>query len=632
MPDAQVLSASYVTEDTSTSTTWVDTATIPAASFTANKEYLIVAIMALDGASNASTGKRLVHGTTPTAFTDADSTEEYTGSDARWTDVFLTRFTQPGTTEAVTLQFNRKAGTATITHMFSVIIAIKLSDDFTENTDFFWQELTTDNADAASFTNRAAVTLSANGSDRWLLIGQVCWDSNTTGVEHHLRIQDSVGPTNYGDSNYLSKDVTDVYNMGYWVAFVPTNASHTFTLQTQSGTGTTVLSSRIVAINLAKFAQSTSAYTAAGSTPATAPTWTTEETLSPTPDATGNWVILANGLVASLVGDNCVSRLQINPDGSGLVSDPAYGDDAPDRVNSSNTQYGPFQLMTVRSLSSGASRPINFDWTKDAGTPSLKETALIAFSVALVGAAADPAFLPEIVEAEAAFDDTLHDFVFWLTPADVVVVEEMPAIGVLDADETTDDTDVHGFVFWLLPENVEDFQPLAEWGEAGTADFSDVADEEGWLWAALEDVVVVEDMPPIAELADLAEDAEAADASWLVAVAVEEIVEDFQALPVLVESVAVYDDSLYQWSAWPLPAELPVEDFLPLAELEEVAIAFDDTPFNWMAGPNSLSGLPGFTLGLVRVTSTVKGMVVTIGVKAAKVTTKYKGTRDGTTQ
>jgi len=322
----------------------------------------------------------------------------------RLTQMWLFRYTQPATTELVKVQFNNTDGTAVMTHMFSVIIAIRLSDDFTENTDFFWQELTTDAADAATFTDRAAVTFTPNGSDTWLVVGQACLEANALSVAHHVRIQDSVGPTNYGDDDRLSKDLDDIFNTGYCVARVPSNASHTFKVQTQSATSTNILSSRILALNLAKFAQRSQAYTAAGSTPATTPTWTTEETLSPTPDVTGSWVVLANGLVnpENAGADNVVSRLQINPDGGGLVSDPAYGDDAPDNVNDS-ANYGTFHLMTMRSLTSGAARAINFDWQKAGGTPSVKETALIAFSVALAGVPPGETFPAGYRKPEAAY-------------------------------------------------------------------------------------------------------------------------------------------------------------------------------------------------------------------------------------
>jgi len=176
---------------------------------------------------------------------------------------------------------------------------------------------------------------------------------------------------------------------------------------------------------------------------------------------------------------------------------------------------------------------------------------------------AAPAFLPELHDTDWVTDDTeAQEYVFWLTPDDVVVVEDMPALGVLE-EQIADDVEGHDYVFWLG-----------------------------------EDLVVVE---------------------------------DFQPLPEMVESVAEFDDTLYQWAAWPLAADVVLDEPPPLPVLEESVAVFDDTLYQWLAGPNSLSGLPGFTIGLVRVTSTIKGVVITLGLKNAKVTTTYKGVRDGST-
>ncbi|HEY4720697.1 MAG TPA: hypothetical protein VII92_02530, partial [Anaerolineae bacterium] len=267
--------------------------------------------------------------------------------------------------------------------MYSTIIAIKLSDDFVEGTDFHWQEILTDGADAASFTDRAGVTFTPNGSDRWLVAGQASFDPTATGVNHRMEVQDSVGPTSYGTCDWSSNDVDDTYNFLYFFGLVPTAASHTFKVRTLSATSTTVRSSRILTLNLAKFVDSASDYTAGSTTPATAPSWTTVATVSPTPTATGNFVILSNALAAPLTTDNVFARLQINPSGAGLSSNPAYGDDCPDNVQNSNSLFHPGALMTVLSLTSGAARACNMDWNKAGGSPLVQSRAIVVFSVAL---------------------------------------------------------------------------------------------------------------------------------------------------------------------------------------------------------------------------------------------------------
>lgn len=392
MSDSQVLFAHNEIENTSASTTWVDGATISAGSFTAGKEYLIIAICKLKTSATTSfKGARLVHGTTPTEFTDADSASKGVNVNER-NDVgaWLFRFTQPGTPEDVNVQFNRKAGSGTITQMLSAIIAIKLSDDFVENTDFFWNEATSDVSDAASMTDRASVTFTPNGTDRWLIIGQAAWDIANTAVNFAMRIHDTVGPVNYGDDGtfgYPSQDTDDLYNFLYLVGVTPSNASHTFSVQTISATTQTVRSSRIIAINLSKFAQNAVSYTSASDTPNTDPTWETEASASPTPTNTGDWVVLATTLPTAAGAVNLRGRLQIDPDGGGLVSDPNYGDDGPN-VGGGSGRAMPWALITKRQLNSGTSRAINFDWTITSGTPTVRERVLVAFSVALAAAAA----------------------------------------------------------------------------------------------------------------------------------------------------------------------------------------------------------------------------------------------------
>lgn len=358
MTDAQVLHAQSVTENTANSATWVDAATIPAASFTANKEYLLIAICAVKASSGTTDkGIRLVHGTTPTEFTDAVSHMDAVSSDERLTVMFLHRFTQPGTTEDVKVQFNLREGSGTIKHMVSTIIAIKLSDDFTENNDFYWNEATGDVADAATLTSRASVTFTPNGTDTWLILGQAAWNIANTGVNFAMCLDDN--GTAYGDTTpkgYPSADTDDLYAIGYLVALTPSNASHTFAVQTQSAATQLVLSSRILALKLNKFAQFANVYTAASDAPSTGGAWETEATLSPTPSATGDWVILAAVIASAVAADNLFGRLQQDAAGGGLASDPAYGDDGPDNVGSSASRGMSYILATLKQLSSGACR------------------------------------------------------------------------------------------------------------------------------------------------------------------------------------------------------------------------------------------------------------------------------------
>jgi hypothetical protein len=116
------------------------------------------------------------------------------------------------------------------------------------------------------------------------------------------------------------------------------------------------------------------------------PSWTTTRTLAPTPSVTGDWFIL--GSFGYDIADEAANalgvRLQINPSGGGLVSNPAYGDDAPQGDGWDPTDETPFAIFTLDSLSSGASRAINLDTSITLGSAgAVQHRHLVAFSLEL---------------------------------------------------------------------------------------------------------------------------------------------------------------------------------------------------------------------------------------------------------
>ncbi|HLE03322.1 MAG TPA: hypothetical protein VI729_01745, partial [Anaerolineales bacterium] len=107
MPAATGLYAEKVTDTTANTTTWVDVCEISAASFTAGKKYLILALGYLSCGSGTSDARmRLVHGTTPTEFTDFSSSFEVGVNTKKALAAFMTVWTQPGTAELVKLQIS----------------------------------------------------------------------------------------------------------------------------------------------------------------------------------------------------------------------------------------------------------------------------------------------------------------------------------------------------------------------------------------------------------------------------------------------------------------------------------------------------------------------------------------------
>lgn len=370
------------------------------AAWVANKEYLILASALIEASgSTIEHHIRLVRGTTPTEFTDADCVYDPVAANGGFWAFWMYRFTQPSTPEAITLELQGES-TGVITSLMSQIVAIQLTDYLTENTDFYWNEVTTDYVTTATMASQAAVTFTPNGTDDWLIIGQANQlqaSGQTTNVE--MRINDSVGGTN---TPFLSMEGEDpdagdeARCVGLIRMFTPSAASRTFAMQFRhTGAETfTIASSRLLALNLNKFQQRINNYTDGVQSPAASPTFTTIATASVTPTVTGNWFYIAacQGDMDSTTTELNI-RLQDDNTGS-LVSDPAYGDNGFNPPAWDVTNEIPHGIFKMKSLTSGASRTINFGATRIAGSPNVKNATLVGFSAELASAAAASFVLP----------------------------------------------------------------------------------------------------------------------------------------------------------------------------------------------------------------------------------------------
>jgi len=386
MADAQVLYAEDLAGTTAASTAWVDTAIIAAASFTASKRYLIIAhIISTFSTANGEARSRLVHGTTPTVFPDASLAHEGLLDTQEHEEFWLYDYTQPGTTELVKIQIS-SSGTATHTCRIAQILAINLDDVGVSGTDYFWAEDLVDYTMTATPTAKATTaSFTPNGTDRWLFIGHMIEDVVGITTPIGFELYDSVAGILNSFQNE-GEDGTNEFrgNNLYWVG-IPTNAARTLAVRPfDSGSGI-MLASRVIAINLARFAQSASVFSATGVDPATTPTYTTLATVSPTPTNTGNWVYLgfSNQNVNEATTD-WETRIQVNAGGGGLVSDPAYPTTAPSIDQWDITDETPHAIFNLASLTSGAARDINWDCRQVAGTTGrMEDNGLVAFSVAL---------------------------------------------------------------------------------------------------------------------------------------------------------------------------------------------------------------------------------------------------------
>jgi len=395
MTSAQMLYAETVSDLTATGAgSWTDCASIAAGSFTANKEYLIIALAAVRFSSgSAEYHARLVHGTTPTVFTDGDACYDLDAADNGNIIAYMYRFTQPGTTELVKLQIGTE-GVTTATCDWSQLFAFKLSDDFTENTDFFWNEVTADYTTTTTPTAQAAVTFTPNGTDDWLVIGAVhelIARSAAAGQAIQAQIHESVGGATAPATRMEGEDTSAGDETRAWLMarYFPalSAASHTISVR-MSHAGTNafdVARTAIVAIRLNKFSQHAGVYTAAADAPSGGGSWETEATFSVTPSVTGNWFYIGSVIFDPVaVTDRVSVRLQDDDDGS-MGSDPAYGDDQPPPCVWATADLAPISIFKMKALTSGASRTVNLDFTTVAGTGTVQDRCLVGFSAALGG-------------------------------------------------------------------------------------------------------------------------------------------------------------------------------------------------------------------------------------------------------
>lgn len=372
--------------DTAATTTYVDGAAIAAGDFVAGKTYLILA-MGMFGSSSATVGAdvQLLHGSTP--FTDDPVKIDFDSTSARAPVCFMHKFTQPGTAEGIKLQHRSVGGGAsTVTSYTSIVLAICLDDIGTENTDWYFTEDTSDLTTSTTPASEASVTVAANGTDDWLVIANVSIDADTGSASQRFSIYD--GTTEEPSAFVEGEQAAAEFGWMLARTFTPANGNTTYACRfTAESTADEVRSSRIFAVNLSKFAEHAFQYTSAGTTPATTPSFTTIAGVDPTPTVTGNWVILGSHIFAAgAVGDDHDFRIQVNPDGGGLVSRPNENVRHNNRFDASDDY--PIVLFTRVTLNSGAAREINHEASNVSGTAQVKHRHVVAFSLELAAAAA----------------------------------------------------------------------------------------------------------------------------------------------------------------------------------------------------------------------------------------------------
>ncbi len=374
-------SASVTTNQTTSSTTFVDVtgATIASGSFTAGKKYLIYITAQIGYVAGDGTEVQVIHGST--AFAGSGHWVSFAADTNRHNYTFVTVWTA-ASSEAITLQYRSRTGGAnTASANFVHVFAMNLSDNVTENTDWFFGEVSADDAMSTSYEDGASIT---TGAGTWLVLGNIQ-------VDYAAQIANTITVRLTDGTNVLPRANIDVPNSAldeitYGLARVYTAAgSTTYKVQYTVSASTTGnhLHSKIFALNLAKFRNYASAYTEAGTNLSATNYATAVQTLSITPDVQGDvWIGSYWSCDRNSSGNTCEQRIQVDN------SDSPAGQTTANyqfRHGTDGTDEDPMTISTLVSSMTAAAHTVDLDGSISAttSTPDAETATLWAVTMEL---------------------------------------------------------------------------------------------------------------------------------------------------------------------------------------------------------------------------------------------------------
>lgn len=308
------------TQQTINSASFVDVpgAIINQSNFVAGRKYLLVITSQISNANNESaTQIRLVHGST--GFTESDEEIEIQDVDSRGTWFFFTVWTAIAS-EDIKVQLLRRAGLAQIDQV--TMFALEISEELTENTDWFFDEDITNLLLTTTFStaNNAEITFTPpNAGDDWLILasGTIANNAFTDAMESRIKRSGEASDV----ATQVSREVEgvfDIYQQTMARIFNLGNASNTFTQQSRNAIANRFTNQRtrsvIFAINLSKFTEHSFNYTQGEIDPVDTPDFGTEvQTNSITPtNLTDVWCFGYFHRVGGVVNGIDKARMQID--------------------------------------------------------------------------------------------------------------------------------------------------------------------------------------------------------------------------------------------------------------------------------------------------------------------------------
>lgn len=375
-------------------------ATIASGSFTAGKKYLILinAFTSLAITGN-NTNLRVVHGST--AFAQSEQLwQVQTANNEVINYQWFTVWTAVGG-EGITLQ-HQSGGTQTVN--FVAMLALNLTDSLTENTDWFYNERTNDDALSTTPTDGASITFTPGiASQDWLVLTNAQYNvGDVTNAMITALLRSGEASSSTPSTNLFSGSATQQLLQGLSRVYTLGASSNTFKEQSAASGGTAHvrLNSVVFALNLHKFSAHQFIYTDADTAALSATDFATEiQTTTVTPAVTTTMFI---GSTFTFNQNNYNRRVkfrnQTYVDGGSQADQPAGQTTAAYTVctaHISSAHEQPEMTLTAMAQTGGSTYRTDIDASVEnvTGSPTAKHRSLWMFSAELAssgpGAGAD---------------------------------------------------------------------------------------------------------------------------------------------------------------------------------------------------------------------------------------------------
>lgn len=326
-------------------------AVIPSTEFVPGRKYLLYCTAQLTLDAINEFGIKALHGTTD--FDGSEFVSPPQTASVYYTWGWFTVWTAISA-EAIKLQFKTTASGQTVTADQITLFALEISELFTENTDWFFDENFTNTSltTSDSTSNNAQVSFTPGENSDWLVFAKARIDPAS--VQDYQSKLDSTGDVTSGDPrNFIRADTPIDTTMMHFMqrVYALTNQVNTFTQKSLSnGNDGTRLDSAVFAINLSKFKTHSFVYTLSNIGLSTTNFDTLVQTDSITPSKTDNiWIGVYSNFLPDITFGGLPTKIRMQVDN--VDQPPTQSSDVLNQLeNLGGSDEMPWPIQTVESL------------------------------------------------------------------------------------------------------------------------------------------------------------------------------------------------------------------------------------------------------------------------------------------